>query len=407
MTINLTPLLARQPIFDSNLKVVAYELLCRDINLKHITTTDGDAASSQVLLNAFTELSIEKMVGKHKAFINFNRSLLSAVSAFDPKKLVIELLEGQEVDDNLLQSLSNLRTQGYSVALDDFELNLQSQRLVPYADMIKLDVLHLSLAEVKRHIDYLKPFGNLLIAEKVETYEMFEQCRNLGFSWFQGYFLAKPHIITGKKISENKQAVLQLMASLYDPDVTVDLLDRLIASDPLLSFKLLRLVNSAAFGIPRKVDSLRQAIMLLGINKLRNWANLLALSNLGGKPHELCVAALTRARLCEMIAIQMNEPRRADSFFTVGLLSTLDAFLDMPLDRVMQSISISDTLKEAILSQSGQEGMVLSLVKAHEQAHWDEINWQRFEQFHMTPEKISAIYLEVLPWVEDTISSLN
>ena len=147
---------------------------------------------------------------------------------------------------------------------------------------------------------------------------MFEQCKALGFDLFQGYFLAKPRVITGRKISENKQSVLQLLSALHDMDVPIEKVERMIARDTLLSFKLLRLINSAAFGLSRDVGSLRQAIMLLGFNKLRNWVNLLALSNLSGKPHELSVAALTRARMCELIASKMNQRNRVDSYFTVG-----------------------------------------------------------------------------------------
>ncbi len=401
------PLLARQPIFDGNMQVVAYELLCRNRDLKFISTTDGDAASSQVLLNAFTELSIEQVVGKHKAFVNFTRTLLSSPPPFNRQKLVIEVLEGQRVDASMLHSLRQLREQGYTIALDDFELDENSESLVAYADIIKLDVLSLSPEKLQYHIDYLKPFGITLIAEKVETYEMFEQCKALGFDLFQGYFLAKPRVITGRKISENKQSVLQLLSALHDPNAPIDKIERMIARDTLLSFKLLRLVNSAAFGLSRDVESLRQAIMLLGLNKLRNWVNLLALSNLSGKPHELSVAALTRARMCEMIATKMNQRNRPDSYFTVGLLSTLDAFLDTPLKELLGNLSLSESLNQAMLTHSGPEGMVLQIVQAHEQGHWQDIDWNHLEELGLTPEMLAGIYVDSLHWVAETMNTLG
>lgn len=401
------PLLARQPIFNGNMQVVAYELLCRNSDLKFITSTDGDAASSQVLLNAFTELSIEQVVGKHKAYVNFTRTLLDSPPPFNRQKLVIEVLEGQQIDASMLHSLKLLREQGYTIALDDFELDENSESLVAYADIIKLDVLSLSPKQLHYHIDYLKPFGITLVAEKVETYEMFEQCKALGFDLFQGYFLAKPRVITGRKISENKQSVLQLLSALHDPDIAIDKIERMIARDTLLSFKLLRLVNSAAFGLRRNVDSLRQAIMLLGLGKLKNWVNLLALSNLSGKPHELSVAALTRARMCEMISTQLKQQSRPDTSFTVGLLSTLDAFLDMPLDELLRNLSLSEALNQAMLAHAGPEGMVLQLVQAHEQGHWQEIDWTHLETLGLTPEILAEIYVNSLHWVAETMNSLG
>lgn len=333
--------------------------------------------------------------------------MINSPPPFSRQKLVIEVLEGQRVDASMLHSLKQLREQGYSIALDDFELDEDNKDLVAYADIIKLDVLSLSLEKLKYHLDYLKPFNIILIAEKVETYEMFEQCKALGFDLFQGYFLAKPKVISGRKISENKQSVLQLLSALHDRDISIEQLERMIARDTLLSFKLLRLVNSAAFGLSRNVESLRQAIMLLGLNKLRNWVNLLALSNLSGKPHELSVAALTRARMCEMIAAQMNHRNNTDAYFTVGLLSTLDAFLDVPLAELLSNLSLSESLNNAMLSYSGPEGMVLQIVHAHEQGHWQDIDWQQLKGLGLTPEILAKIYVDSLHWVAETMNTLG
>lgn len=387
--------------------MVAYELLCRNSELKFIATTDGDAASSQVLLNAFTELSIDDVVGNHKAFVNFTRTLLHAPPPFNRQKLVIEVLEGQQIDASMLHSLKQLREQGYTIALDDFELSHETEELIAYADIVKLDVLALSPEQLQQHVDYLKPFGVTLIAEKVETYEMFEQCKAMGFDLFQGYFLAKPRVIRGRKIAENKQSVLQLLSALHDPNIALDKIEHLIAQDTILSFKLLRLVNSAAFGLPRHVESLRQAIMLLGLNKLRNWVNLLALSNLNGKPHELSITALTRARLCELIATKTNQIVRKDAYFTVGLLSTLDAFLDTPLEELLGHLSLSEQLNQAILHHAGPEGKALSMVQKHEYGQWHEIDWEYFAELGITPETLAEIYLEALRWVDETLHSLG
>jgi EAL and modified HD-GYP domain-containing signal transduction protein len=401
------PLLARQPIFNTRMKVVAYELLCRSSHVNRAEFSNGDAASSQVLLNAFTELSINNVVGKHLAFINFTRNLLQTPPPFDRKQLVVEVLEGQKVDAAMLHALKVLREHKYTIALDDFVLTPETQSLIPYADIIKLDVLQLSAQEILAHVKHIQPYGIKLLAEKVETYEMLEFCKSAGFDLFQGYFLARPQIISGRKMSDNKQSVLQLLSALQDPDVPVDKIEKMLARDTVLSFKLLRLVNSAAFGLARKVDSLKQAIMLLGLNKIKNWVNILAMSNLGDKPHELSVSALTRARMCELIANQLNGKLKVDGFFTVGLLSTLDAFMDAPMATLLDSISLSQHINDAILKQLGNEGKVLEIITYYEKGDWDNIDWDYLTTNNISAEKLAQIYVETLEWVDKTVNELG
>jgi c-di-GMP phosphodiesterase len=401
------PLLARQPIFNVHMKVVAYELLCRSSHINKANFNDGDAASSQVLLSAFTELSINNVVGKHQAFINFTRNLLQTPPPFDRKQLVVEVIEGQKVDASMLHALKVLRENNYTIALDDFVLTPETEHLIPYADIIKLDVLQLSTSDVNTHIEYLKPFGITLLAEKVETYEMLEFCKSAGFDLFQGYFLARPQIISGRKMSDNRQSVLQLLSAMQDPEVPVDKIEKMLARDAVLSFKLLRLVNSAAFGLARTIDSLKQAIMLLGLNKIKNWVNILAMSNLGDKPHELSVSALTRARMCELIANQLNGNPKTDGYFTVGLLSTLDAFMDAPMASLLDSISLSKHINDAILRQLGSEGKVLEITTHYEKGAWDKIDWEYLEHNGITAEQLAQIYVDTLEWVDKTISDLG
>lgn len=403
----LLPLLARQPIFNRKMQVVAYELLCRSCDLNEYTADSGDMASSQVLLHTFTELSIQSVVGNHQAFINFTRTLLMTPPPFDRRQLVVEVLEGQRIDAQMLHSLRSLREQGYTIALDDFELTDETRDLIPYADIIKLDVLQLTPAQIREHIDYLKPFGLTLLAEKVETYEMLEYCKDVGFDLFQGYFLARPKIIKGRKITENKQAVLQLLSVLHDPDVPLERVEQLVARDPMLSYKLLRLVNSAAFALPRTIESLRQAITLLGLDIIKNWVNLLAMANLGDKPIELSIAALTRARMCEIIATKMTGKPRQDTFFTVGLLSTLEAFMDAPLEVLLDNISLSEQLNEALLKHLGDEGTVLGIVEHYERAEWDKIDWEYLAARNIAPDLLSQIYLDALSWVTATMETMG
>lgn len=403
----LLPLLARQPIFDRKMQVVAYELLYRASDINQASFEDGDRASSQVILHTYSNLSIAAVVGRHQAYINFTRNLLRSPPPFERNQLVIEVLENQQIDAQMLDSLKTLKQQGYTIALDDFVLSPDTCRLLPYADIVKLDVLALDQRQLYEHISYLKPLKKILLAEKVETYESLEFCKSVGFELFQGYFLARPKIIKGRQVSESKQAVLQLLSILHDPDVSIAQVDRLISQDPTLSYKLLKLVNSAAFALPRSINSLRQAITLLGLNIIRNWVNLLAMANLGDKPLELSIAAMTRARMCEVIAQQSNQEARSDSYFTVGLLSTLDAFMDMPMELLLANISLSPELTAALLKHSGDEGAVLQIVEHYERGQWDQIDWAYLAERRITPGQLSHIYLDALGWVSDTMDNIG
>ncbi|MDO3386402.1 HDOD domain-containing protein [Gilvimarinus sp. SDUM040013] len=396
------PLLARQPIFDRNMGVVAYELLYRASLDNHAAVTDGNTASTQVLLNAFTELSVEKVVGQHRAFINFTGDLMDARLPFDTSQLVVEVLESEAIDSNLLHRLKTLRENGFAIALDDFEITEESEPLLAYADIVKLDVLALSEQQLVTHIQQLKNLGIQVLAEKIETFEMLEQCKAMGCDMFQGYFLERPAIIEGHRLNESKQAVLQLLAKLNEANVAFTDVEEIISRDPVLSFKLLRLVNSAAFGLPRTIESLRQALTLLGLKIIKNWIGLLAMAKLGDKPAELSAQALTRAKLCELMAAQTRPESQCDTFFTAGLLSMLDAFMDSPLESVLAEIQLSEELKAALLDYSGEEGNFLRTVIHYEHGEWNAIDWDYLKTKDLDPGSLSTLYLQTLCWVDET-----
>lgn len=400
------PLLARQPIFDRSMAVFAYELLCRDSRENRAIIKDGDQASSQVLLRTFTDLTITDVVGPHKAFINFTRNLLLTPPPFSRTQLVIEVLEDQLVDNRLLAALGQIRAQGYTIALDDFTLNSSSFKMLEYADIIKLDVLALNDQELRYHVKYLQPLGVTLLAEKIETHEMLEHCKDLGFELFQGYFLSHPQIMSGRSISENRQTIIQLLATLNDPRTEIDKVEQLIAQDPVISYKLLKLINSAAFHFVCKIESLRQAITLLGLIQIRSWVTLLSMANIDDKPRELCVTTMVRARFCQTLGEAVTGTKRGDTYFTAGLLSTLDAFMDSPLEELLKKISLSDTLSDALLHYQGNEGEVLRIVMQYEKADWDAINWDFLDQRGVDESALSHFYTESLVWVTSALESM-
>ena len=278
-------LLARQPIYNRNLDIRGYELLFRgatpfDTNDQF----DGDSATSRVLLNAFGEVGLEDICGPHPALINFTRNLILNLPPFDPKRYVIEILEDIQPDATLISALEDAKKAGAKLALDDFVLNHNSAPLLHLVDMIKVDVLQLSKDQIKRYADVFVPRKILLLAEKVESHDMYEYCASLGYHYFQGYFLSRPQIIEGKAVADNKLVVAKLLQELNNLEVEIPQLSKTLSLDPQLSYKLLSLVNSAAFARVNKCTSLQQALASLGLNNIRRWANLIALGKTNLKP---------------------------------------------------------------------------------------------------------------------------
>lgn len=401
----VVPLFARQPIFDRSYEVVAYELLFRQSHTNAANFTDGDMATAQVLLKVFGENQIQEVIGNHKAYVNYTKKLVCTPPPLPSKQLVVELLEDIEVDDDILSGLSALKKAGYQIALDDFELNDATEKLLEFADIIKLDVLTRSIKELNGLVNQLQPYKKRLLAEKVEDHQTMQHCLDLGFELFQGYFLCKPQIIQGVAISEGKQAILKLISVLNDPKVEFETVIQTIATDPSLSYKILRLVNSSAIGLPRQIDSLTQAVTLLGLTAIRNWATYLLMANTSDKPRELCVISMCRAKFCEMVCHAIGGRSLAEAGFTVGLLYNLDAFLDMPMRELMERLRLSDTIKEALLEKQGVLGRILENVLCFERGAWDSIEWQFLEHNKLAPKEINTIYGTSISWATETVNS--
>ena len=390
-------LLARQPIFDRDTKVVAYELLFRAVNPERADVVDGDFATSAVLENAFMNLSIDDVIGDHKAFINFTPRLLEMEIPIEPARCVIEVLEDVEVTDALLESLKRAKQKGHLVALDDFEYNETLQPLVDLADIIKLDVLALSDSELVDAVGRLSAYGVTLLAEKIETNEMLRHCLDLGFEMFQGNFLSKPEPISGRKLAANKIVVLELLTKLQEPSSNFKDLELLISQDPALGLKTLRLVNSAYYGPRHQIESLSHAIAYLGMDALRSLASLLVVSGLSDKPDALRDFALERAKFCELLGRKVKEAE-ASVFYSVGLLSTMDAYFDQPLEEILGNMSLRPDVKAALLDREGELGAVLALVERVQRGELEAIVWDRLADFDLSPQVVNELYMEVIQW---------
>ena len=390
--------IGRQPIFDQDMNVYAYELLFRkESGSFDAEVTDGDSATSQVVLNTFVNIGLENLVGPHKAFINFTRTFISTpdLISLPPDQVVIEVLEDIEPTETVINTLKNLKEQGHTIALDDFVYDSKFEPLVELADIIKIDIMALDNAEIEQHVKKLKTYNLKLLAEKVETHEEFEFLKTLGFDYYQGYFFSKPSIVQGKSITPNQLTLLELVAKINNPDIEIEELSDIISLDVSLSHKVLKFINSPMSALRSKVESVQQAVVLIGINTIKNWATLLAMATGSTKPTELSTTALIRARSCQLLAKSCHLPK-PDSFFTVGLFSTLDAMMDQPLDVLINELPLAEETMEALIEYKGDYGKALQCSMAMERGDFSQIG---FGELNMT--ELSDIYLQSIQWSDE------
>ncbi|WP_246480030.1 EAL and HDOD domain-containing protein [Motiliproteus sediminis] len=395
--------MARQPIFDRDLKVIAYELLYRSEGGQEADFLDGDQASSEILLSSYTSICDEGNMKKVPAFINLTRDLLvkQGVPTLLRKRIVIEVLEDIVVDAEVIDAVRKLKADGFRIALDDFVWSESYVPLLELVDIVKVDILALTKEELKDHIRLLAPYHVTLLAEKIETLDQLYECVDLGFKLFQGHFLSKPQVVKGKKISANSVALMQLVQELQKPTTTAAQIEELIIKDPMLTYKLLRIVNSAAYSLVRKVESLNQAIVLLGMEQIRKWATLIALSANQEKPEELSRSLLARGRMCELLAEAMSYGN-ASSFFMVGMMSDINALLDMEMDTLLEQIPLNDEIKAALARHEGRMGMVLEATLAYERGEWD-----RLGEFEINDALYEGAYRHSITWAQEALQAMH
>lgn len=403
MSIEENVFLARQPIFKPDLTVAAYELLFRsgEHDESGVNAND-DSATQQVVINTFTQLGLNSVVGDHLAFINLTRGMLIASIPLPANRVVIEILESVEPDKEVIAACKLLVEKGYELALDDFKFQTNMAPLLELASYVKIDVQDHSREALQEQIAQIKPFNVKLIAEKVETDEEFEFCKNQGFDFFQGYFLSKPKVLKGKKASADKTSVTRLLCELRNPDNSVDEIEKILASDPTLSFKLLQIINSAAFAKVRNIESIHQAIVYMGLEKLKEWVSLIALSTVPSRSPEQMLNAMIRAKMCEILAQSLGEKRLSDKYFMVGLFSMLDALLDEKLNTLLEQINIDEDAALALLERKGNMGQVLNDVLSYENANWEALNVSKIES-----GVYRDAYFESINWAMATARALN
>lgn len=389
--------IGRQPIFDRDLKVYGYELLYRSGDMDRAVFNDADLATSVVMTNTFLEIGLDRLVGDKFAFLNLTRNFILGEYPIPQRhdRIVLEVLEDIHIDDELVAAVQGLAKSGVKLALDDVVDPEAVERIIGFAHMVKVDLMATDRGKLAEHVEVYKRHKIKLLAEKIETQDEFDWCKQLGFDYFQGYFLSKPRVIKEKKLTGTKMTILQLLAEMQSPDVEFNRIEAVIRQDVALSYKLLRLINSAYYSTRSEIKSIRQALTLLGLSQIRAWVSLLLLSEAENKPPELVKTAMVRGKMAELLA---NELRlaRPEVHFIVGLFSVLDALMDMPLDEILSQVPLAQDVNAALLWRDGQLGEMLDWILAYEIGDWD-----RLANYPLGAESMTACYLDAVLWAEE------
>jgi c-di-GMP-related signal transduction protein len=392
---------ARQPIFDRRKEIYGYELLFRDGVSNVFPEIDRDKATSKVLSTSFFILGIDHIAGGKKAFINFTRELLiiKVPTMFPREKIMVEVLEDVEPDEQVIRACREMAQDGYRIALDDFCYKSQLRPLIDLAKIVKIDFKVHAIGEVKKLVDKLAAHKVRLLAEKVENHGAFQQASKMGFEYFQGYFFSKPQVIEGRDIAPSKLSLLQIIAEVNKVDFTFDDLEDLIIRDVSVSYKLLRYINSAYFRRVQEISSIKQAIVLLGEREVRRFLSLIALAQLASdKPDELIRASIIRARLCELLG-KCVVCKDESELFTIGLFSLIDAILDDMMEKIMEKLPFSETIKRALVGKEGESADFLNLASCYEVGDWKGVS-EMAGRIGVSEEKIPQFYLDAVGWAD-------
>lgn len=395
----------RQPIYSENEDTFAYELSFRNSDADFSSIDDSHPDSSQIIANVFMEIGLKLLVGDKLAFINLPYGFIRDKQSipFAKDKFILEIMADTEMDAELIDAIRELHDKGFRIALDDLKIDESKIKLLELCNIIKVDITDYDDDGLRKYVEQLKITNKPLLAKRVDSQEDFERCKSLGFTYFQGTFLSEPKVVRYKTLPSNKMLLMEILAKTQDPDVDLSDLEELMSQDVGISFKFLRLINSANFGLSKKVESLHQAMLLLGLKEIKSWVSLVALSNIDSIPQELTDMSIMRARMCKSLAEKAG-CKNPDSFFTVGMFSLLDAIMSKSMASILRSLPFSDEINEALMRQKGgtEMGQALDCVIAHEQGEWNMIKFA-----HLTAPEIKEIYIDTLEWCRGMRSQLT
>lgn len=396
-------LMVRQPIFNQALKIVAYQLRYQYSEQAEDSLFDRDAEGAHLLIHTFTSLCQDGSIGRVPLLLPFPSHMLTdeQTLVLPQRGIVIEIGADIRVTDSVIKHLKTLRRQGYRLALDNFSLQPELLPLVKLVNIVKVDFSLMHRRKILPLVNMLTKARITPLAQNVADFDTLNFCKAAGFQLFQGKFISRPSKILGKDIPGNSAALLQLIARLQGSEISPAEIEELIVMDPKLSFKILKVVNSAAYRLSSPINSMQQAIVMMGHDQLRKWATLITLTSNQEKPEVLCRNLLARARMCELLS-ESTGIGLDESAFMVGMISQLDLLLEVEMATLLEQIPLDQSIKLAISEQQGDLGRILKSVIAFEEG-----NWEGVETSQLGREFFDVAYRHSQVWADQALEALG
>ncbi len=395
---------ARQPILTREEHLFGYELLFRDGVESYFASSDPNAAARSTL-NSSLLMGLDVLCDGKRAFVNCTREVLlkDYVTLLPSSQLVVEILETVEPDALIEAACMRLKEAGYLIALDDFVANDPRECLTQYADIIKVDVRATTPEQRAQMVKRYGPWKSRLLAEKVETREEFVEANKMGFLYFQGYFFRRPEIVSARDIPVNRLNYVRMLQEVSRPELDTKEIEKLIKSEASLCYRLLRYLNSAVFGFSSEIHSVRHALSILGEREVRRWIRLVATLGAGQeRSSELVVSALVRARFCELLSPKISH---GDSdLFLMGLLSLMDAILEIPIAEVVNKIALDQETRAVLLGGAGHLRPLYQLMLARESGEWEQAV-KLADALQVSEAEVAEAYWQAMHWARDVSST--
>lgn len=399
-----TQFVARQTILTVDEAVFGYELLFRNGVEDFFCNPDVDSASRSTL-NTSLVMGLDVLCDGRRAFINCTRDVLlkEYVTLLPSAQVVIEVLESVPADELVIAACRRMKQAGYMIALDDFAPKDPREILTDLADIIKVDLRAVSQADAAAMAEKYGPWRCRMLAEKVETREEFLTAKKAGFVYFQGYFFRRPELLTAHEIPANRINYVRMLKAVSEPELNVRALENLVKGEASLCYRLLRYLNSAAFGFASEIHSVRHALSILGEREVRRWIRLVATLGAGqGKTTDLVLSALVRARFCELLSPKIQH---GDSdLFLMGMLSLMDCILEMPMQQVLDNIPIDQESKMVLLGKVGRLRPFYQLMLAQESGEWQAVS-DLSRQLHLEETDVAQAYWQAMQWAREVSGS--
>lgn len=389
--------IARQPIFDMDNQVYGYELLYRSNGQQNnYTGVNGDESTADVVTNAFFGLDIREVIGGGKAFINFTGNLLKrgVPKMISPDIAVVEVLENSMIDQDLLDACQDLKERGYTIALDDFEYENSYSDLFQLGDIVKID-FRTAQRKIEETAYVCRYCNKIMLAEKVESAEEFEYAKRLGCTFTQGYYFARPTIMARESLAPLSMNFMQIMQLVSQPEPEISDIVEVISRDTAMCQRLLRLINSVYFGVRNRVSSISQALVILGLDYLREWIYLMGMQRITMNDNvEIMRVSLVLAKFCRMLAMMIPQAAtNPDAFYLMGLLSMLRSVGPRDLEKTLKEFPLTDDIKNGIMCKGGLYSDVFKLAYCYEKGEWEVVD-KIVEQYHLDSSKVSDAFLK-------------